>query len=89
MNEAQKAALSVPARLAWKEICARHADEWVVLVDAELIQTRTVAGVVYAHSPSRREAGRLASGLRDCAIFWTGKIESPTLWFMTHARRDV
>lgn len=83
------AADSTAEKLPLDEIWRRYPDEWVVLVDTDRTNTRTTHGVVYAHSRSRREAAAMSRGLRDWAIFWTGEIQSPTLWFMTHARRDV
>lgn len=71
------------------EIWRRYPNEWVVLVDTDWVDMRVTEGVVYAHCPTRSEAGAIARGLRDCAIFWTGKIQSPTLFFLTRARRDV
>lgn len=61
-------------KLSREEIWRRHPNEWVVLVDTDRSNMVTTAGVVYGHSPIRDEA----RGLRACAIFWTGRIRSPT-----------
>jgi hypothetical protein len=56
-------------KLPLDEIWRRYPNEWVVLIDTDWDGVQETAGVVYAHSLSRKEAGTLASGLRNCAIF--------------------
>lgn len=88
-DAAKRATEGEGEKLPLAEIWRRYPNEWVVLVDTDWVHMKVTEGVVYAHSPTRSEAGAVARGLRECAIFWTGKIQSPTLWFLTHARRDV
>jgi hypothetical protein len=83
--------LSSGEKLSVDEIWKRFPDEWVVLVDTEQAPNgNTIAGVVHGHSPKRAGASAISRGLRSCAIFWTGKMQSPLLWYMTHyVRRSV
>jgi hypothetical protein len=74
-NEQQTAA----EKLSLEEIWRRHPNEWVVLVDTDWDGMRTTQGVVYGHSPSRKGASAISRGLKSCAIFWTGKIQS-AIW---------
>jgi hypothetical protein len=78
-------------KLSVDEIWKRFPDEWVVLIDTEQARNGdTIAGIVHGHSPKKGEALAVARGIRSCAIFWTGKRQSPILWYMTqYVRRSV
>ena len=88
-DQARNEAHPMGERLSIEEIERRYPNEWVVLVDTERTSMTTRAGVVYAHSPRRAEARAAAYGLPAVAIFWTGEVQSPTLWALTHVRRAV
>jgi hypothetical protein len=76
-------------KLTIEEIWRRYPNEWVVLTDTDWDGARETEGFVYAHSPKKDEARAAARGLRSCALYWTGKIQSPRWWFLTHGRRSV
>jgi hypothetical protein len=70
-------------QLLWEEIKVLYPDEWVALVDLLFNDDRApneskqvIGGVVYTHSPSRKEISPIIRhGLRVVysAIFYTGK----------------
>lgn len=75
-------------RLTWDEIKARYPDEWVALVEYEWPDPgELVGGVVHAHSPSHAELIRMAKGLRQAAIRWTGKKRGTLLRAALHVER--
>jgi len=73
-------------KLSREEIWRRYPNEWVILVDCDWVNCMTTAGVVYGHSPDKKEARRMAKGLRDYGFYWTGEMVSPILWYLTHVR---
>ena len=88
-NQVKDEARAVGEKLSIEEIERRYPNEWVVLVDTERTNMTTRAGVVYAHSPRRADARAAARGLPAVAIFWTGEIQSPTLWALSHVHRPI
>jgi hypothetical protein len=58
-----------PERLTWSEICARHPEEWVVLIDLDLVEDEAEpirSAVVFDHHPGYGVALRRSrSQLRD------------------------
>lgn len=64
--------------IPWEAICARHPDEWVILVDMVHRDHRVVAGRVHAHSADKRalrEPGREAMALYGAiGGFFTGTL---------------
>lgn len=49
---AAQATTEVSEFLSWEEICARHPNEWVVLVDT-VFECRVIGARVYGHHPDR------------------------------------
>ena len=83
-NPAKAVAVTV-GRLGWDEICKRHPDEWVVLVDADWTNDRDFAfgsALVVGHSKSRRGASADVKAAfkrhNEVGCFWTGEIRGPT-----------
>ena len=61
-------------KMTWEEIRQKFPNEWVALVEVEWPDTGDVqAGVVYAHSPSKKQLIELQKGLSSAAVVWTGK----------------
>lgn len=56
-------------RLTWREICARHPDEWVLLVDVDWVDRvndEFRSAIVLSHARGRREVfDRLRGGAKS------------------------
>ena len=84
MNRPQKATVSAPERLTWAEICHRHPDEWVVLIETEWFDENNFefgTAVVLGHSKGHNEVLRQTKSLRGdgvgFGIFFTGRARAP------------
>lgn len=84
VSEAVRVDEQVPERLTWKQICERHPDEWVVLVDTESVNDTDFefgTAIVLGHFKSRKEASpHIKAAFQhysEIGSFWTGKIRGP------------
>ncbi len=89
MQSAAATAATAPCeRLTWTEICARHPDEWVLLVDVDWIDRVNYefrSAVVLSHARGRREVfdrvRPLLPRYPELAHYYTGSIRAPhPLW---------
>ncbi len=78
MSELQ-AALPVPERLTWSEICQRYPDEWVVLIETKWIDadnfefnTALVLGHSINHGEVLRRTRPLREHVMESGIYFTG-----------------
>ena len=84
----RKAVFPSPERLTWKQICKRHPDEWVMLIEVDWVNDTDFdfeTAVVVGHSRIRREAlfgsRPFRQHVKEAGIFFTGKpIPPPPLW---------
>jgi hypothetical protein len=70
--------------LTWREICARHPDEWVALVEIDWVNENDLdfhSARVAGHGKTRREPLDQAKPLRarypEIGHFFTGPIRAP------------
>jgi hypothetical protein len=68
--------------LSWQEICRRHPDQWVALVDIEWVDEDEVrAARVVGHGPRRadplQQAHHLHSRYEEIGHFFTGRVRAP------------
>ena len=70
--------MSLAEKLSWDQIKKRYSDEWVMLIDYDWPEGTPwpKSGVVWVHSPNRREYWRLANEKKpipeDTAGFFVG-----------------
>ena len=68
-------------RMTVAEAKRRFPDEHIAFIDYETGSGGEVlAGVLIGHAPEQRALRDVIQGHPKVAIFWTGKIVSPTLW---------
>ena len=85
MNTVEKLAEEISEPLSWKEICARHPDQWVCLVEIDRIASNAFdfrTARIVGHGPTRREpleqAMRWRSRYRSIGHYFTGSMTVPT-----------
>lgn len=88
MTDVDLVAATLSEPLTWPQICARHPDQWVVLVDVDWVDkdedTLTFefrSARVAGHGPTRREPLVQARPLRarypEMGHYFTGQIRTP------------
>ncbi|HUH03939.1 MAG TPA: hypothetical protein VML75_18210 [Kofleriaceae bacterium] len=72
--------------LSWHEICERHPDEWVVLVEIDWVndtdfdfRSARVAGHGKTRKDPLEQARRLGTSYRSAGHFFTGRVRAPLL----------
>ena len=82
----------VSAPLTWPEICARHPDQWVALVEIEWVNENDLdfrSARVAGHGKTREEPLDQARPLRthydEIGHFFTGPIRAPLRSFVARA----
>lgn len=87
MLQATRPLPSLPSaeRLSWNQICKRHPDQWVVLVDIKDHPSAVdiTSAVVFARCDERDQLGphvRAAhQQFTSIGTFWTGELRCPSL----------
>ena len=83
MSEAHAFSRSEPSELlSWQEICARHPNEWVALVEIDWVNEDEVrAARIAGHGPRRadplQQARHLHARYEEIGHFFTGRIRAP------------
>jgi hypothetical protein len=84
MIEAASTAPTVSAPMTWREICERHPDEWVVLVEIDWVNETDLdfrSARVAGHGKTRKEpldqARPLQSRYPSMGHFFTGRVRAP------------
>lgn len=82
MSTVHESQSPAPERLTWAEICARHPNEWVVLVDVDdESEPDPRSGVVLDHGKGKWEALErslpLKSGYKVAGHDYTGVVRPP------------
>ena len=68
-------------RVTWDEICRRHVDQWVVLVDIDWGDDDSIEfglSTVFGHAPNRKDAGPVVRRAflhhKEVGCFFTGPL---------------
>lgn len=92
MTDVEIAAANLSEPLTWAQICERHPDEWVVLVEVDWVEKdednltfEFHSARVATHGPTRREplmqAKPLWARYPEMAHYFTGQVRTPLCGF--------